>query len=259
MKKKRQWITGYALVAPLVIGGLVFYVIPFVMVFYYSFRSRVGRNGKFVGLENYRELFENEIFKMACGNTLRFLIIVLPLIMVIAYAIALFLKTAAKKYKILKPILLLPFIMPVAGSVLLVENVNMTIETLYLWKNTGYSVILLLAGLMSISGEQYDCAALDGANAWQKFVYITMPQMRYSVFFAFLFSLINAFKSFRDIFLVGGQYPENDMYMLQHFMNNSFEKLNYGKLSTASVTMFVVVSVVVSGVYTWVHRKEGQT
>ncbi len=258
MKRKREWITGYALVAPLVIGGLIFYFIPFIMVVFYSFRSRVGRNGRFVGLENYKELFENEVFRLAFVNTFRFLVIVLPLILILSYAIALFLKVAAKRYKLLKALLLLPFIMPVAGSVLLVELLPMSMEMLYLWKNTGYSVILLLAGLMGIAKEQYVCAALDGANAWQKFVYITVPQMRYSVFFAFLFSLINAFKSFRDIFLIGGQYPDSDMYMLQHFINNSFEKLNYGKLSASSVTLFAVVSIIVGGVYLWLNRKEGR-
>ena len=101
---------------------------------------------------------------------------------------------------------------------------------LYLWKNTGYSVILLLAGLVTIPEEQYSAADLDGASGWQKFFYITTPQMWYSVFFAIIFSLINAFKCFREIFLIGGTHPNENIYMLQHFLNNSFENLNYAKL-----------------------------
>ena len=127
---------------------------------------------------------------------------------------------------------------------------------LYLWKNTGYSVILLLAGLVTIPEEQYSAADLDGASSWQKFFYITTPQMWYSVFFAIIFSLINAFKCFREIFLIGGTHPNENIYMLQHFLNNSFENLNYAKLSVASVLLLVVVLVVFAVFYGFVRRKE---
>ena len=139
--------------------------------------------------------------------------------------------------------ILLPYIMPVVGTVMLVELlfaqmglVNEALYTwglpiydwlhskyafwvvilLYLWKNTGYSVILLLSGLTVIPEDQYDAAAIDGASASQQLCYITIPQMWYSVFFAMVFSLINAFKCFREIFLIGGTHPDDSVYMLQH-------------------------------------------
>lgn len=255
-KLKKQQLTGYALIAPLSLGCLIFYAIPFLMVLFYSFMSRAGRNGRFVGLKNYREVLTNEVFLLACKNTVRYLVIVLPMILILSYAVALFLMRASEFSKWLKPLLLLPFIMPVTGSVLLVEQTRMNMEMLYLWKNTGYSVILLLAGLMAIDKMQYDCASLDGANGWKKFIYITMPQMRFPVFFACLFSLINAFKSFRDMFLIGGQYPKNENYMLQHYINNNFEKLNYSKLSVASVLLFSVVTICVGSLFLWVRKRE---
>ncbi len=179
--------------------------------------------------------------------------------------------------------LLFPYIMPVVGAVILVElffadsglvpsitnalGLPLTdwlggpaafgvVLLLYLWKNTGYSVILLLAGLVTIPEEQYSAADLDGASGWQKFYYITTPQMWYSVFFAIIFSLINAFKCFREIFLIGGTHPNENIYMLQHFLNNSFENLNYAKLSVASVLLLVVVLVVFAVFYGFVRKKE---
>lgn len=127
---------------------------------------------------------------------------------------------------------------------------------LYLWKNTGYSVIILLSGLVTVPQEHYDAAALDGASAWQRFWHITVPQMWYSVFFAGVFSLINAFKCFREIFLIGGNAPGESIYMLQHFMNNSFQKLSYGKMAAASILLTAVLCLVFALCYRWVMRKE---
>ncbi|MBQ8280198.1 MAG: sugar ABC transporter permease [Roseburia sp.] len=274
---------GYLLVMPLMLGFLLFYAIPFLIVVYNSMTKGMGYSKLFAGLENYQDLLGNAVFRLAFGNTMKFLLIALPLITVLSYAIALLIKNQTKKNGQLKSVLLLPYIMPIVGTVLLVELlfaeagvINTTlyglglpivdwlnseyaflvVVLLYIWKNFGYSVILLLSGLITISEEQYKSASLDGANAWQMFVHITMPQMWYSVFFATVFSLINAFKCFREIFLIGGTHPNPSIYMLQHFINNAFEKLNYAKLSVASVLLFLIITAVFAVFYHWVMRKE---
>ena len=275
--------TGYLLVLPMMLGCLLFYVIPFFMVVWYSFRSGMSRRSTFVGFKNYVNLINNDMFLLAAKNTVFFLLLGLPLILILSYAIALMLKNQANRHEMLKSVLLFPYIMPVVGSVVLVDllfaNTGLMnqfmgflglqstnwmesswsfviIILLYLWKNTGYSVILLLSGLMAIPERQYDCADMDGAGGLQKFVYITMPQMWHSVFFALLFSLVNAFKCFREIFLIGGKYPGTDIYMLQHFINNNFESLNFSQLSAASVLLFIVIVIVAGIAYQWVGRKE---
>ena len=279
---KKEW-KGYLYIAPLVIGCLVFYLIPFVLVIQYSFSGGSGRSLHFIGLENYQKVWENDTFQLAFINTARFLAVGLPLIMVVSYLIALLLKNHAKRHKLLKSVFLFPYIMPVAGTVLLIDlifgmtgGLNRLLELfhvpaadwlsgpgafwivllLYLWKNSGYTVILLLAGLVTIPEDQYESADLDGADAFQKFRYITTPQMWYSVFFAAIFSIINLFKCFREIFLIGGQHPNDNIYMLQHFINNSFENLNYGKLSVSSVLLLVVILLFFGVFYAYVNRKE---
>lgn len=280
MKKQR---TGYILIAPLLLGYLIFFAVPFAQVIRYSFLSGVGQSARFVGLENYREMLENGSFQNAFGNTLLFLAVALPLILALSYAIALLMKAHAQRHKLLKSVFLLPYIMPVAGTVLLVDllfsekgllnqvltDIGFSAQSwlsgsyafwvlilLYLWKNTGYSVILLLAGLVTIPEEQYESAELDGAGLWQKFWYITTPQMWYSVFFATVFSVINAFKCFREIFLIGGQHPNDSLYMLQHFLNNSFESMNYAKLSVASTLLLLVILLFFLAFYAFVKRRE---
>ena len=283
MKKKRETLQGWLLISPLLIGGLLFYAIPFILVIQYSLSTGSGGASNFIGFINYQDVASNRMFQLAFGNTMRFLAAALPLIMVLAYLIALLMQKHANKHKLLKSVFLFPYIMPVVGAVILVELLFAdsglvpsianalglplvdwlggpaafgVVLLLYLWKNTGYSVILLLAGLVTIPEEQYSAADLDGASSWQKFFYITTPQMWYSVFFAIIFSLINAFKCFREIFLIGGTHPNENIYMLQHFLNNSFENLNYAKLSVASVLLLVVVLVVFAVFYGFVRRKE---
>ncbi|MDO5154102.1 MAG: sugar ABC transporter permease [Eubacteriales bacterium] len=274
---------GYLLILPLLLGCLIFYTVPFLLVLRNSVHQGVGDSLQFVGLENYQTMLNSNVFRLAFGNTMKFLAVALPLIIVLSYAIALMLKSQAKKHNQLKSVLLLPYIMPVVGTVVLVQLlfsemglVNKGLYTLglpvadwlnsraafgvvillYLWKNTGYSVILLLAGLVTIPTDHYDVAALDGATPFQQLRYITVPQMWYSVFFATVFSLINAFKCFREIFLIGGTHPHDSIYMLQHFINNAFEKLNYPKLAVASVLLLIVLTVLFAASYRWVMKKE---
>lgn len=280
--KKKKYLSGYLLIAPVTLGCLLFYGIPFGMVVSYSFKSSPGRMGRFVGLLNYENVLGNELFRLACWNTFCFFLVGLPLSLLIAYGIALLLKGQAQRHEILKSVLLLPYVMPVTGAVLLVEQIfgrdgklNLLLDAfglspsnwlesswafvivllLYLWKNVGYGVILLLAGLMTIPKEQYAVSELDGAGSWQKFWHITTPQMWNPVFFALLFAMINGFKCFREIFLIGSEHPGKELYMMQHFINNNFENLNYGKLSVASVLLFAAITVVIGFSYAWVQKK----
>ena len=274
---------GYLLVVPITLGCLLFYVLPFALVLRYSVTQGVGASQHFVGADNYVSIWSNEMFRLAFGNTMRFLLVGLSLILVVSYAIALLLKNQARKHRLLKSVLLFPYIMPVVGVVLVVDlvcgevgllnkallaiDVPVTdwlnspasfwvVIALYIWKNAGYSVILLLSGLAMIPEDQYAAAQIDGTSGFQQFWYITVSQMWYAVFFTMVFSLINAFKCFREIFLIGGSHPNENIYMLQHFINNCFENLSYPKLAVASVLLLIVVTAVFALMYFWVNRKE---
>ena len=280
---KRTW-KGYLLVGPLLAGFLLFYVFPFGQVVWDSLSQGTGKSQLFVGLENYTRMFQNQMFLAAFGNTLRFLGIGLPVLLLLAYALALFLKGWAQRFQAPRAVFLLPYVMPVAGTVLLIDLlfsetglVNRVLLALglpladwlqspaafwvmlllYLWKSTGYGVVLLLSGLLTIPREHYQVAQVEGASPLQTFRYVTAPQMWYALFLAFVFSLINAFKCFREIFLVGGEHPHESVYMLQHFLNNAFANLNYQRLSVASVLLFLVIAGAVGLCALWVWRKEG--
>lgn len=282
LRTKNAWI-GFGLVLPLLIGCLLFYGVPFALVGWFSVVRGSGASLQFAGLDNYAKLLDNPVFQLAMKNTFAFLTIGLVLILVISYAIALLLRASMGGNKLLQSVVMLPYVMPVVGIVVLVDV--LFAETglwnkvyafmglpmqdwlhsdsafwiaigLYLWKNTGYSVVILLSGLVTIPKDHYDVAALNGASAVQKLWHITIPQMWYSVFFAGVFSLINAFKCFREIFLIGGDAPSESLYMLQHFINNSFQRLSYGKMAAASILLTVLLCLAFGVCYRWVMRKE---
>ena len=276
----KESATGYLLILPLMVGYLLFYMAPFMVILYQTVsRGSLG----FVGIENFLDIFRNRTFKLASGNTVKFLAVGLPLILVLGFAIALLLKRQEKRIPILKSVVMLPYVIPVVGTMILVDvifaetgllsrtveaigwNVPLWLESehafwivilLYLWKNTGYCVVLLLSGLNAIPESHYDAASIDGANGFGKLRFITIPQMWYSVFFAGVFSLINAFKCFREIFLIGGTHPHDSIYIMQHYINNCFQKLNMPNLSVASVLILVPLAAVFIVCYRWVMRKE---
>lgn len=279
---KHAW-KGYALIAPMLAGFLLFYVVPFGQVVWDSLSQGTGKSQLFVGFYNYQRMFQNKMFLIAFGNTLKFLGLGLPLVLLLAYGLALFLKSRARRSPVLRGVFLLPYVMPVAGTVLLIDLlfserglINRLLLALglpladwlqspaafwvmlllYLWKSAGYAVVLLLSGLLTIPPEHYQVAQVEGASAAQAFRFVTMPQMWYALFLALVFSLINAFQCFREMFLVGGEHPHESVYMLQHFLNNSFESLNYQRLSVASVLLFLVIALGLGLCALWVLRKE---
>ena len=110
---------------------------------------------------------------------------------------------------------------------------------LYLWKNLGYNMILFMAALANVPQELLEAADVEGAPGWYKFFAIKLRYLSPTVLFVTILSMINSFKVFREIYLLTGKYPYEGLYMLQHFMNNTFASLDYQKLSAAAVLMAI--------------------
>lgn len=265
--KRQNALTGWQLVLPLVSGCAVFLLLPFFQLIRRSVTVGVGAGATFVGMEHYGDLLKNISFREAVGNSLAFLSLSLPLIFTVAFAVALALRQKRRK-TLLQTAVLLPYVMPVVGTVTVLELIfgdgtgllgaaNLpSVVGLYLWKNTGYTTLILTTGLAAIPKEHYESAQMDGADSWQQLRQITVPQMYGSIFFSLVFSMMNAFKCFREIFLVGGKHPPKGLYMLQHFLNNCFENLNFTKLSCCAVLLLLALAVPFCLAYYWVVGKE---
>ena len=270
--KSKQSIAGFAFALPSLTGFALFFAIPFVISLYYCFTEGVG-GSTFVGLKNFNNLLHSNSFLLAAKNTLLFNIISVPLIMILSLLFAILLNRQIKGLAIFRSSFILPMVIP-AASIILVWNIifnqygvlntllsNFSIVSevdwirsdwsmwvlvlLYIWKNCGYNVILLLAGLNNIPKEYYEAARIDGARPFDCFMRITIPFLIPTGFFVFMVSIVNSFKVFREAYLLAGSYPSLKIYMLQHFMNNNFMNLSYQRLTTAAFLMAIIIALLV--------------
>ena len=281
MKKRNN---GILLAAPALLGFLVFYFAPFLITCWYSVSFGIGKR-EFVGLVNYQEIFENEMFLLAVKNTCRYMLVTVPVTLGAAVGLSVVLRHVARGVTFLRLSFLYPMIMPIASIVLAVQffcgdngflNRVLTLTgmqgadwlhtsaafwilcVLYFWRFIGYYVLIYFAKLQMIPGEYYEYAALYGAGEWQKFRFITWPLLIPAVLFTLVLSVMNAFRCYREAFLLGGNYPDDSIYLLQHFMNNNIRNLNYQKISAAAVSivaMLLLVSAAGYAVYRLVKRR----
>lgn len=115
-------------------------------------------------------------------------------------------------------------------------------------------MILFLAGLNMIPSELYQTAEIDGASSVKKFCYISFPLIIPTLFFVIVMSIINSFKTYREAFIIAGKHPQNEIYFLQHFLNNNFENLNYQRLAVATLLLFSIIFLFVGLLYWWQNR-----
>lgn len=276
-RKLRDWgiFTGY--LTPSLAGVLVFFFLPLLMLLKTSFQKS-PTNSDFVGFRNYERVLTNEAFISASKNTLTFALISVPLAVVLALFIALLLNSGLPGKSLFRSFLLNPMMVPVASVVLIwqvffsyngvvngitaqlfddAEKIDwlkssyaqIVIMLLFLWKNLGYNMVLFLAALNSIPHEILESAEIDGAGPVKRFFSIKLHYLSPTIFFVGIMSLINSFKIFREVYLLTGDYPFDNLYMLQHFMNNSFTHLDYSKLSAGAIVMCVVMVVIVGGLF----------
>ena len=122
---------------------------------------------------------------------------------------------------------------------------QLVIMLLFIWKNLGYNMVLFLAALNSIPQEILESAEMDGAGAVKRFFSIKLYYLSPTIFFVGIMSLISSFKIFREVYLLTGDYPYDNLYMLQHFANNAFTHLDYSKLSSGAIIMCIAMIIIV--------------
>lgn len=255
--------------------------IPFADVLRRSFVKAFS--GQFAGMQNYKTVLENEAFRLAAENTLHFLAVCLPLLILFSLTLALGIRRIGEKKQGLQAVFLIPMAIPAASLVLfwkLVFNRNgflneflslfavapvdwmneesafLVLVFSYLWKNTGYFMILWMAGLNGIPESYYEAARMDGAGERQCFFYITLPQLIPSFFMITVLAFVNSFKVFREAYLIAGDYPHRSIYMLQHVFNNWFVSLDIQKMSAGAVMLAVEIAIVL-GLFLFAEKKMG--
>ena len=248
--------TGFLLLLPSLTGVCVFYVLPFLSSLWYTFTQGVSEP-RFVGLANFRELFGNIVFRQAAGNTAAFLVAGVPLALVCALLLSVVLVKAPFGWQ--RWALLLPFVLPASslavawqgmwGRELLNGPAALPLTLLlYLLRNVGYLSVILVSAIRTLPAEYRENCCLDGGSEGRYVVHVLIPLLSPSLLFSGIVAVTNYFLLFRDVYMLYGDSPPRQLYMLQHFMNSSFYKLNYQRLGAAAFLTVLILSAFVAAV-----------
>lgn len=272
MKRRvKDRLTGLAFLSPSILGVFLFFVLPFGVVIWYSLIDS-PMNRSFVFLENYKALLQNGSFLLAAENTAVFSAVAVPLAVVLSLLLALLLESGIPGKSVFRVIFLSPVVVPIASVVLIWQVIfhyqgalnsilvrvgliridwlrsscnYLVVVVLFLWKNLGYNMVLFAAALGNVPKELLEAASIDGAGPFYRFFRIKLRFLSPTILFVTILSLINSFKVFREVWLLAGDYPLEGMYLLQHFINNTFGRLEYDKLSSAAVIMSLAMMAVI--------------
>lgn len=255
---------------PSLLGVLVFYIVPFGYSLWYALTDNIA-NQNFVGLKNFTETLSNPLFRNAAWNSAVFMLFSVPLGMALSLVLSICLQQMKKGRVIATMALLLPLVVP-SGTIVYFWKVlfgsnglwNETLLKLgfshpwvsqnqwplgvlvviFLWKNVSYNIVLFWSGLNWISKTYYEQMELEGAGTWKQFWNVTWIYLSPTTFVVLLMSIVNNFKVYKEVYMLYGAYPNPDIYMLQHYMNNQFIALNMQKLSSAAYLLFLVLGAV---------------
>lgn len=253
-----------AFILPSLAGVSVFVFIPFADVVKRSFMNVTGET--FVGLHNYQTVFENEAFRLAMGNTAKFILVCVPLLLICSLLLANIVYFGMAE--LYKELCLLPMAVPVVSLVFVWDMVfhrNGLINSCFgirtdwlnsshafwvlvitfLWKNMGYYVVIWLAGLEGIPKSLYEAANVDGAGIWPTFWYITLPGLKPMCSATLILAVTGSLKTYRECYLLAGEYPDKSIYMVQHLFHNWFRDMSVEKMAAGAVVIVCVFAVIV--------------
>ncbi|MBP3814788.1 MAG: sugar ABC transporter permease, partial [Butyrivibrio sp.] len=235
-RARRRNLVAYSFIAPNFIGFAIFTLGPIVLALLMSFAEWDGSNAmKFVGLQNFVNIFKDDRFIASLKNTIVYSIFTVPITLAMALGLAILLNQKIKGRDFFRTVAFFPYVAslvavaavwnmlftPAKGGIVnqILMNVfhvaplkwaassstvMLTIIMFSVWKNMGYYMVIYLAGLQGISEDLYEAAALDGASSMQKFIHITIPQLRPTTFFVTIMLTINCFKVYDIVYMLAG-------------------------------------------------------
>ncbi|HAL31962.1 MAG TPA: ABC transporter permease [Lachnospiraceae bacterium] len=276
-RHRKNALVAYSFIAPNFIGFAIFTLGPIILAFVMAFAEWDGSNPlKFVGITNFRNLFTNDRFVAALENTLVYSLFTVPLTLVAALGLAILLNQKIKCRTVFRTVVFFPYVAslvavaavwnmlftPNKGGIMnqllmnvfhtqplkwaaAPQTVMLTIILFSIWKNMGYYMVIYLAGLQGISEELYEAAALDGAGSWQKFRYVTLPQLKPTTFFVTVMLTISCFKIYDIVYMLAGGsngvVNKSAIVLVYYIYEEAFRNWKLGSASAAALVLFAIV------------------
>lgn len=278
-RDRKRNLIAYSFLAPNFIGFAVFTLVPIIWAFALGFYKWDGNNAmKFIGLANFIKLKDDTFFWAALKNTILYCIGTVPLTMMASLALAVVLNQKVKFRGFFRTVSFFPYVAslvaitavwqmifhpskgPLNGILYYIFHVQnlpnwfggkliiLTLILFSVWKYMGYYMVIYLAGLQGIPGELYEAAGLDGASTWEKFRYITWPQLRSTTFFVVVMLTINCFKVYDiAVMLAGGgdgKLGTSSTVLVYYIYQKAFQEWDLGYSSAIAMVLFFMVLIV---------------
>ncbi|HHF08482.1 MAG: sugar ABC transporter permease [Thermotogae bacterium] len=275
-EKKRGFKYAFIFLLPGLALLITFIIIPFLSAFYLSFTNQrlISRLPiRFIGLTNYKKLLDDDLFWKGLFNIFKFVIIVVPLQTAFALALALLVNKRIKFTKFFRTVYFMPtvttmvvvaviwtFLYNPEGFINLflqkmsfgswqpvdfIKNENWAFPAIMfmsIWQGVGFQMLIFLAGLQEIPVSLYEAATIDGANNWQKFRKITLPQLKNTTAFVIISTTILAFRLFDQVKVMTDGGPNAATYtVVLHIYNMGFKRQYIGYASALTVVFFLLV------------------
>jgi ABC-type sugar transport system permease subunit len=272
--KKKRW--AYAFISPFYILFAIFSVYPIIFSIYLSFTEWKGMGPKvFVGLENYRMLLGDSVFWQSIRNGVILFFLYVPIMTLLALVLAVILNAKfVRFFQVFRTMIFIPYIttMIAAGfvfrmmmnvkygffNILLtsigippvpwLENVwwaRISLSLLVIWAWLGYNMVIMLAGLQTISKDLVEAATIDGANPVQAFFRITVPLMKPIILFSVILSTIGSFGLFSEVYslTVGGRPMNATLTPIVYIWQQAFQHYKFSYASAVSYVYFAIIIV----------------
>ena len=279
-RRRRQALVAYSFIAPNFLGFAIFTLGPIILAFIMAFTEWDGNNPmQFVGFDNFIAIFEDDRFTSALKNTIVYSLFTVPFTLVCALGLAILLNQKIKGRTFFRTVTFFPYVASLVAvaavwnmlftpseegliNQLLINvfhteplkwaaspnTVMLTIVLFSIWKNMGYYMVIYLAGLQGISEDLYEAAALDGANSWQQFWYVTLPQHKPTTFFVTIMLTISCFKIYDIVYMLAGGsngvVNKSAIVLVYYIYEEAFRNWKLGRASASALVLFVIVLVI---------------
>jgi multiple sugar transport system permease protein len=269
--ERKQAVAGYLFILPNLIGFMIFVFLPLLSSLFLSFFNwDLINTPVFIGFDNFIKMFQEPLFRKTLINTVYYTLGVVPLTVIFGMILAV-LVNSVKKGFIYKFSFFMPYLIPMVGAALIWQSIYMpnfgiltylldligitspqwlsdpdwampAIIIMSVWKNIGFTFIVLLAGLQGIPNRYYEAAEIDGANSIQQFFRITVPLLTPTIFFTVVISMIDSFKVFDQAFILTKGGPADATKTLVYYIyTQGFEYFRMGYASAVGWFLLIVI------------------
>ena len=272
-RARRQALIGMAYIAPSFVLLLIFNVIPIFLSFYFSFTQyNMAAEPVWLGFENYTKLLNNSVLRQSLENTVRYVLMTVPVQTVLALLLATFIaEHLQNRYgSFMRSTIFIPVIVSLIASatvwhILLqtndglinqflalfgIDKVNFlgkafalrSVAAVAIWKNTGYYMVIYYAGIMNVPTELREAAIVDGATPVKRFWYITLPILKPITYMIVTLSVIGSFQVFDLVYKMTGGGPVRATYTVAYVIYTfAFQDKRFGYASAVAICLLIVI------------------